>query len=393
MKIAGIVCEYNPFHNGHKYHIEKTRENGATHIVCAMSGNFVQRGECAVCDKWSRAKAAVLSGADLVVEIPTVWACSSAENFARASVKLLSALHIDMLSFGCETDNSALLQNAAKAVDSPLISEKVKSSVSSGLTYPAALQKAVSEVFGKETASVLELPNNTLAVEYIRQKEKICAGFELFPIKRMASFHGDSTPANDYFSSASAIRKIEQTESILPYLPLEIYNELKELEAKGLYPCNIKNANRVVIAALRAMTLNEIKAFMPDENGLAERIFSKSRSSENVAELIKSVKVKSYTEAAVRRAVMLCFLRIPKELSKSEPPYIKILAANKKGFEILRERPPLLPVITQKSQTDKLSKFGKTVYELECECTDKFSLFSKKIPGCSREQTSPIIVL
>ncbi len=393
MKIAGIVCEYNPFHNGHKYHIEKTRESGATHIVCAMSGNFVQRGECAIADKWSRAKAAVLSGADLVVEIPTAWACSSAENFARAAIKLLSSLHIDMLSFGCETESPALLNTAAIAVDSPLVGEEIRALKCNGATYPAALQKAVSKVFGEETASVLAMPNNTLAVEYIRQKEKIGADFELLAIKRVGSFHNDTAPANDFFSSASAIRKAEKTNGIMPYIPSEMYDELEELEKNGLYPCRTKNADRVIIATLRGMSPSEMQAFVPDESGLAQRIFLKSRSCETVARLIKSVKVKSYTEAAVRRAVMLCFLGIPKELAKKEPPYIKILAANKKGFEILHERQPLLPVITQKAQADKLLPFAKSVYDLECECTDKFSLFSKKIPGCSREQTSPIIVL
>lgn len=393
MKIAGIVCEYNPFHNGHKYHIEKTRENGATHIVCAMSGNFVQRGECAIADKWSRAKVAVLSGADLVVEIPTAWACSSAENFAGAAVKLLSSLHIDMLSFGCETDSLELLKNAAKAVDSPLVGEKIKTFRCAGATYPAALQKAVAQAFDEETASVLAMPNNTLAVEYIRQKEKNDADFELLAIKRVGSFHNDTAPANDFFSSASAIRKVEKVKGIMPYIPLEMYKELEALEKNGLYPCCTKNADRVIIATLRAMTLSEIQAFVSDESGLAQRIFLKSRSSENVAQLIKSVKVKSYTEAAVRRAVMLCFLRVTKELSKSEPPYIKILAANKKGFEILKKRQSSLPVITQKSQADRLLPFAKSVYDLECECTDRFSLFSKKIPDCSREQTSPIFVL
>lgn len=393
MKVCGIICEYNPFHNGHAYHIEKARENGATHIVCAMSGNFVQRGDCAIADKWSRAKAAILSGADLVVEIPTPWACSSAENFARGAVKLLSSLNIDMLSFGCETDDIFLLKNAAGAVSSDKIGDLVKKSISSGYTYPDSLQKAVCDVFGKEISAVLSSPNNTLAVEYIRQKEKLNVDFELLPIKRYASLHNDSVAKNEVFASASAIRAIDDIEKIKPFVKKAMFEELKLLYANGLFPCRINNAERAVIASLRSMTLENMKEYIFDDNGLAERIYKKSRFAETFEELVKAVKVKSITEAAVRRAVIRCFLNIPKETSVSNPPYIKILAANKNGFQILKERTPCLPVITKKAEADRLSNQAKAIYYLECECTDKFSLLSKKIPGCSREQTSPIIVL
>ena len=393
MKVAGIVCEYNPFHNGHKYQIEKTRENGATHIVCAMSGNFVQRGDCSIADKQSRAKAAVSCGADLVIEIPTPWACSSAENFARGAVSLLSSIPIDFLSFGCETADKILLEEAAKAVDSPKIGEKVRSLIAQGNTYPTALQKAIGEAFGKEVSSVLERPNNTLAVEYIRQREKLAASFDFLSIERHKADHEERKLKNNLFASAGALRNVESIEEIKKYIPLEMYDELVLKESKKLYPCKIENADRVVIAALRNMTLDEMKLYIPNENGLAERVFSKSRNSSTTEELINAVKVKSITQAAVRRAVMLCFLGVPNNLAKGNPPYLKILAANKKGFEILKERKPRLPVITKKSEADRLSEKGKMIYELECRCTDKFSLFSKKIPGCSREQTSPIIIL
>lgn len=393
MKVGGIVCEYNPFHNGHAYHIEKTRESGATHIVCAMSGNFVQRGDCAIVDKWARAKSALLSGADLVVEIPTPWACSSAENFARGAIGILSALKIDMLSFGCETENAELLKKAAKAVDSPKIKTVLKKYISSGLTYPAALQKAVEEKFTSETAAVLASPNNTLAVEYIRQSEKLGACFEFLPVRRNVASHGDMKPADNQFSSASALRKMKNIPEIKNYIPQAMFAELKSSESEGLFPCLLENADRAILAFLRSMTVEKMKSCISDENGLAERLYSKSRNAETVFELIKSVKVKSLTEAAVRRAIIQCFLNIPKETASGYPPYIKILAAKKEGFEIIRERKPELPTVTKKNDADMLSEEAKTVYELECECTDKFSLFSKKIPGCSREQTSPIIVL
>lgn len=393
MKIGGIICEYNPFHNGHEYHIKKTRENGATHIICAMNGNFVQRGDCAVADKWTRAKAAVVSGADLVVEIPTPWACSSAENFARGAVSLLSAFKIDFLSFGCETDNAALLEKAAWSVDLPQVGEKVKALISNGTTYPSALQQAVCDLMGEETASVLSSPNNTLAIEYIRQKEKLCADFGLLPVKRFASIHDESVPTHETVTSASALRMMNYTEQMKPFVPDVMFKELSSFQQSGLFPCKIENAERAVIAFLRGMTLEEMKRYVPDENGLAERIYSKSRFAETPFELVKAVKVKSITEAMIRRAVMQCFLKIPKEIALGNPPYIKILAANKKGFEVLKEKNPSLPIVTKKADADKLLPEGKAIYDLECECTDKFSLFSKKISGCFREQTSPIVII
>ena len=150
MKTAGIVCEYNPLHNGHLYQINKTRLSGATHIVCAMSGNFVQRGEPAFLDKWTRAQIAVKSGADLVVEIPVPWAVSGAESFARGSVTLLNNLGIDVLSFGCETDDEKKLLKAAETSKDEKVVSKLKAYTKSGLSYPLALQKAAAELYGKE---------------------------------------------------------------------------------------------------------------------------------------------------------------------------------------------------------------------------------------------------
>lgn len=393
MKVVGIISEYNPFHNGHLYHIEQTRKCSATHIVCAMSGNFVQRGDCACAEKRIRAKAAVLSGADLVVEIPTPWACSGAESFARGGVGILAALGMDVLSFGCETDDLSLLTRAAVSVDSPEIAPSVRTFLSSGNTYPAALQKSVELAFGSDVAEILSSPNNTLAVEYIRQKMKLCAEFELLPIKRKNAEHNDSTLKNGHISSASALRRICNPDEIKHYIPDVMYTELSEAKKDGLYPCSFDYADRVIIAILRRMALEEMKGYIPDENGLAQRLHSATQTAQTIDELVCKVKVKSITEAAIRRAVLSCFLKISKDICKGVPPYIKILAANRKGFEILKDRKPSIPVITNKSDIDKLTGFGKMIFDLECDCTDSFSLFSKKIPDCSRELTSPIFIL
>ena len=162
MKTAGIVCEYNPMHNGHVYHLEKTREAGATHIVCALSSDFVQRGECAYLDKYTRADIAVHCGADLVVEIPVVWSLSAAESYALGAVSMLDSLGCDFLSFGAETDDKKLLSDCAGLFENETANALIRRFVSEGSSYPSAVSKAAEAVLGQKTASVFSSPNSTL---------------------------------------------------------------------------------------------------------------------------------------------------------------------------------------------------------------------------------------
>lgn len=391
MKVAGIICEYNPFHNGHLYQLEQTRKQ-ATHIICVMSGNYVQRGAPAIIDKWTRAKAAVNCGADLVIEMPTPWACSAAENFASCGVYLLASLKTEVLSFGCETENITALKKAAGAADSKLIGEIVKKEISHGLTYPAALRKAVECCFDEKTAAVFDEPNNTLATEYIRQSQKQGVDFEYLPIKRMGADHGNECLNHVNIASAAALRKIEKIELIKDYIPGKSVSMLGELEKNGLYPYRVENAERALLAALRLMSADEMGYYICDESGLAQRIYRVSRTAASYEELIMKVKVKGITLAAIRRAVFSCLLKIPASIQKKKPPYIKILAMNKKGAEIIKNSNCDLPIISRYSQVSALSDYGKEVYYLECASTDLYSLFSKKISDCSREQTSPIYV-
>lgn len=392
MKVAGIICEYNPLHNGHIYQLEQTRK-AATHIVCVMSGNFVQRGDLAIVDKWARAKAAVLSGADLVVELPTPWACSSAENFARGGMYILSCLGADMLSFGCENDSIELLMAAAEAVDSLDVGEIIRKEMAGGLTYPTALRKAVYQVAGEETAGIFDSPNNTLAVEYIRQSQKLKNSFEYLAIKRNGAEHLDEHINHSTIAGAGALRSLENVDMIKSYVPEPMFSELSTLEQYGLYPYKIENAERVLLGFLRQMSLEEMSKFVSDDSGLVNRLYKASKTAASYNELVGKTKTKSITMAAVRRAAMSCFLKIPAEMPKALPPYVKVLSMNKIGAEIIRRSKCSLPIVSRYSQFTSLSEFGREVYSLECSCTDLYSLFSKKISGCSREQTNPIFMV
>ncbi|MBQ4165299.1 MAG: nucleotidyltransferase family protein, partial [Oscillospiraceae bacterium] len=174
MKTAAVICEYNPFHYGHKYQLDKTREMGATHIVAVMSGNFTQRGDAAIFDKYARARAALENGVDLVLELPTRFSLSAAEGFARGAVSIIEALGcVDMLSFGSESGDIAALKEAAGASEYAIHTDEFHELMRKGETFPSALAKTVKNYYTDDVYEVLSSPNNTLAVEYIKALDDI----------------------------------------------------------------------------------------------------------------------------------------------------------------------------------------------------------------------------
>ena len=324
MKVAGIVCEYNPMHNGHTYHIEKTRQAGATHIVAAMSGNFVQRGECAFVNKWKRAEIAVNCGADLVIDIPVPWSCSSAENYAKGAVCLLNGFGIDFLSFGSECDDVELLKEAACACESELLKNDIKGLISTGLSYPSALQKAVENSFSKEISDILCSPNNVLAIEYIKALEKINPNIDMLAVKRKGTLH-DGEFSNGSFMSANAIRNLDNFSDAEKFMPAYSYGRIFENENDFIDKNSFEAA---LLFSLRRIKSEEMKKYVSDSSGLADRIFHASRTACSLDKLYETVKTKSLTMAKVRREIMNIFLEIPKETALSFPPYIRLLAAN-----------------------------------------------------------------
>ena len=391
MKLAGIVSEYNPMHKGHMYHIEETRKNGATHIVSVMSGNFVQRGECAFVDKWARADIAVHNGIDLVVELPTPWSMDSAENFAFGAASILSSLGINILSFGSETDDISLLERCAVFSDSEL-SFLINESIKKGSSYPLALKEAVSKVYGEKEAQVISSPNSTLGIEYIKALRKLCSKAEILAVKRKGAMH-DSDNISGELVSASALRNLAELKDIKPFVSSYELSALTDVYKEGYAPVIMKNGERAVLSALRNMSAEELSRFTVDKRGLSDRIYKAVRASCGLDELYEAVKTKNVTMAKVRRTVMRAYLGISPEISKEKPPYIKVLAANEKGLEILKNYKGDVPLITKYSDTSDLSAFAKEVYDLECRCTDLYALFSKKIRACGLEQTSSLKII
>lgn len=392
--IAGIVCEYNPFHRGHLYHIKKTREAGADSIVCVMSGNFVQRGECAVADKWLRAKAAVMCGADIVIDLPTPWSCSSAETFARGSVGLLMNFGIDMLSFGCENSSTDLLIKCARAAQERAVADIIKSETAKGTVFPAAKQKAIGELYGTDCADLLASPNNTLAIEYISRLIKYGKERDILPIKRQGTHH-DSDEIKEGYASASKIRSLPFGEKWSEFMPEKAYALYSQSSEAGYLPCCVNNCERAIISKLRSIPKEEYSVYVTDETGLASRIYEAVKTADSLDSLYDKAKSKNYTMARVRREVINLYLGINKQWSEGIPPYIKILAANERGLSLIAKAKEntALPVITKHSEAQRLSGKGKEIYEAECRSTDLFSLMSEKIRACNLEETHSVQIV
>ena len=368
VKTAGIIAEYNPFHNGHKYHIEETRKTtGADAVIVAMSGNFVQRGEYAICDKWSRAKMALLNDADLVVELPVVYACQSAEYFAKGAVSILENLNCDYLSFGTEADNTEEIIKIAEFLKNPdeNFRKTLEESLKKGESYPKALAKAL----GKDE---INTPNNVLAIEYLKQIKNM----KPVGVKRQGSLHDGKGSASDIRAKINAN---ENAENLMPDTSTVIFgNALK---------ANREIYEKLVLYKLRTINAEDLKN-VPDVNeGLENRIIQMSHKATTLDELLELVKTKRYTMARIRRILNNSLLGITKDDITKAPEYIRVLGMNKNGMEILsslRDNTDI-PIITKVADAPK-----SKMLDVDINATNIYSLLADK-PSMADYTTTPVI--
>lgn len=366
MKISGIVCEYNPFHNGHLHHIAETRKNGADRIICVMSGNFVQRGDTAVLDKFRRADLAVRCGADLVLELPVQYCLSSAEYFARGAVRILDALGVvDELSFGSECGDIAKLSETVMAADSAADSEKLLELMKNGYTYPRALSAVLADI-SSNAAEIVSEPNNVLAIEYLRALKYLDSNIKPFTVKRSAIMH-DSEETSENMASASYIRS-HMSEAEL-YVPPIWANALEDETA------DIKNLESAILYRVRTASAEEISEINDAGQGLAQRIYAAKKAA-SFGELLEAVKSKRFTMARIRRVILSLLIGIKKSDMASFPPYIRVLALNEGGREILAaaKKKAVLPWGTSLAKLSEKSATAKRFAELESRAADIYAL-------------------
>lgn len=406
MKVTGVIAEYNPFHNGHKYMLEQCAANGATHIVAVMSGNFVQRGSVAIMDKRARAAAALSSGVDLVVELPVPWAVATAETFARGGVSVLRALGcVDALSFGAECADVDLLRKAADAVRDVKVNELIRRELEGGISYPKARENAVSSIYGEDVAEVIKHPNNILAVEYIKALyscvssdalDSLGTHMAIEPIRRKGAEH-DSLKENGEFASASALRVLLERgdTDAFQYMPKASCEQYEKLKAVGRAPACIDESERAILSHLRGLTAEDIKTAPDVTEGLENRIYNAIQSATSLQELYDSIKTKRYTHSRIRRIISALYLGISPDDAVGDVSYIRVLGFNDRGMEILKtaKSTAKLPVIMKTANFEKLDGRAKHIFELECKATNLYNLTTPRILPCGTECSDELVIL
>ena len=371
LKTVGIICEYNPLHRGHAKQIRRIREEFGpdTAIICVMSGNFVQRGHPAIVDKSLRARAAILCGADLVLELPVTAALSSAEGFASGGVAVLSKV-CDVLCFGAESADKAALLHTAQMLLSEDFPPLLRTELDKGLSFPAARQAALTAM-GAD-AELLSKPNNILAVEYCKAILQQSAEMDVFPILREGDYHAEEADWEN--PSATAVRGLmHKREEYLSYIPEEAHIILKDAPLHS-----IAAGERAILGKLRTMTEGEFEALPYSSEGLWRKLMHASRQFATLEEILTAVKSKRYTRTRIDRMVMCAFLGITEAMLTEEVPYTRVLAFNDTGRSILN----------QAKKEHRFLNAGESAdypyWELEKRCGDLYGLFavnSVEAPG------------
>lgn len=366
MRVLGVVAEYNPFHNGHKYHIEQAKKIINPDItIVVMSGSFVQRGEPAIFNKWQRAKAALENGVDIVIELPVTFSMASAERFAYGAIFLLNKLGITHLAFGSE-NTLEVLQETLNSIDS-MDKSILKKELSSGKSFATARDKA--------TNNMTSQPNSILGIEYLKAIREINKNITPVAIKRHLVEH-DSIVINDAFASASAIRDmLIQNKEVSHLVPYTYSNSVADKEA----------FTKAIKYAVISKGPEYIKDICEVREGLENKIYKEAFKDGTLDEYILSIKSKRYTYASISRMLFNILLDIRKDRIKDTPEYIRILGLNKEKSSYLKNITDF-PVITKCAS---ISKELKELTELDFKATDIYNLYSGNTD--TDLTTSPVI--
>ncbi len=385
MSAVGIIAEFNPLHTGHKRLIDHAHTIGDT-VVCAISGNFVQRGDVAILSKYQRAKFALLSGADIVAEMPVLWSMSTAQNFALCGVWQLYNLGCEKIVFGSECGDIAVLKNAADILKSDGFFEKVTEKAKSGVTFAVA-REAVAAEMGVDPL-LLRGANNNLGIEYILAAKKLNLPIEFHTIKRLGAGH-DSNEIDDGFVSSSFIREelfkgnIGYTERFMPKEIRGIINDE--------HIANINRLKNAILYSLRTKTVDDFKNLPDISEGLENKIYFSVRVATSLDELYNAIKTKRYTLARIRRLVLSAFLGFDNQFFMTTPPYVRVLGFDANGLEHLKKPQGVIPIITRALQIKNLDEDAQKIFDIECRATDTYNLALGKPIQCGSEQRMKIL--
>lgn len=419
MSVVGLITEYNPFHNGHLYHIQEAkRVSGADTVVVIMSGNFVQRGTVAMIDKYTRTRMALMAGADIVIELPVCYATASAEYFALGAVSILDQLgFVDSIVFGSECGNVDLLKELARLYEKEptAVTQEIRSLIRNGFTYPAARAAAMIHYLRDhkltfadssiDVESVLNSPNNILGIEYIKALNRLHSKIVPLTIKRIQSdFHSEVLTGS--INSATAIRKAVLSqhtnffEAIRPSIPDFAFHLLKE-RYQTTFPIDSDDVSMLLKYKLLSETSDSLCAYQDVSDDLANRISKLKFNVHSFDHLVDEIKSKQYTKTRIQRAFIHILLNITKEsmltyARHNYTPYARILGLRKSASPYLRktQQKEDFTIITKVS-TASLSDLGIQMFQLDLTATHLYNLLIADKFGtiCKDEYTHGMVIV
>lgn len=385
MGAIGIIAEFNPLHSGHKLLIDTALSSGKP-LICALSGNFVQRGDTAIISKTKRAEIALRCGVDIVAELPVLWSMSTAQNFSIGGVSQLYALGCDEIVFGSECGDIQKLCKAADILSSKDFKESISKYIKDGVTFAVARESAALDL-GVDK-DILKGANNNLGIEYICAAKKIGANIDFKTIKRVGAHH-DSLENNKDYVSSSLIRekiKIGDYGFAEKFMPIPARGILhKEIIS------DIKRLDTAILSHLRRKEKIDFENLPDLSEGLENKLYFSIRTAETFEELCESIKSKRYTLARIRRLVLSAFLDFDNTFFLKEPPYVRILGFSQNGADHLSQLQPFKPIITRASQIKKLDNLSQKVFKTECTATDLYGLSLNSKSQCGNEYTGKFL--
>ncbi len=373
MKLMAVICEYNPFHNGHAYQLQKQKEAlGCDGVICLMSGSFVQRGEPAIFDKWARSEMALTSGCDLVLELPVIYSLQSAEGFAYGGVSLLAALGYEgYLCFGSENGDVTVLQNVAKVSDTSLYQTSLKKHLETGISYPKACALAQSELCGE-----MLLPNDMLGVEYIKAINALGADIKPVVIKREQGMHDELVPDGDFLSATGVRKRLLSGEDIKDFVPKAVLSIINREIQAGRGPVTTDELGTFLCYALRCGDKNTLSCISGVSEGLENRLADAAEEFRSFYDLAMAAKTKRYPYTRICRVLLNVLLGITHEDAALPPAYARILGVGKNGGAIIKalQKSSSVPLINKMAAATFSDMGAKRLFSLDVAATDLYAL-------------------
>lgn len=405
-KILAIICEYNPFHNGHLYQLnESIKAYSPDFVVCIMSGNFVERGNTALINKWARAEMALASGVDMVIELPTIYAISSAENFASGAIKILNSFQCPTaLSFGSECGDISTLTSFAEILvkEPPEYVTMLNHELAKGLSFPKARENAMLLYINdiRNSANVLSGSNNILAIEYLKQIIKSGNKISPITIKRIGTDYNSTASINNIASSTAIRERLLQKKSVQKLMPPSAYSILKNELGNGKFVLDISQFENEILYKLRCMSIEQIAGLPDVSEGLEYKIKDAANTCNKLNDLIFMIKSKRYTLTRINRIMLYALLDITKQdyiNSQKVVPYVRVLGVSDNGKLLLSElsRNKKLNVITSVKQfmDSSNNRVLKSMLEKDIMATNIYSLKYKKNSIANLDYTQKLIIV